>query len=149
MKKNMFNVGAKWLCAWLLLALLPRGVWAQDNSQAMLYVEKTDGSVVKFPIIKDYPRLVLNPWGKVALDVTYFDQYEQTLSLITSEIKRMYTGFETTGITEMRSDVDAFSENVYSLSGRLVGRDRRALESQPKGVYVVKKGHQYQKIVKP
>jgi len=145
----MFNSGAKRLWLWLLLALLPVGTWAQDDSQAMLYFEKTDGSVVKVPIVKNYPRMKLDRWDGVALDVVYFDQYEQTFSIKTSEIKRMYTGFEATGIMEMKADVDAFPEKVYSLSGRLVGHGHDMLESQPKGVYIVKKGVKYQKVVKP
>ena len=57
MKKSMFNLRMKKRLLWLMLALLPVGAWAEDDSQAMLYVEKTDGTVEKFPIVEDYPQM--------------------------------------------------------------------------------------------
>lgn len=150
MKKNMFNLRL----LWLMLVLLPVGAWAQDDSQAMLYVEMKDGTVEKFPIVKDYPRMSMSyprEYGVVTpkVDITYFDGYEQNRPINSSDIKRMYTGFEATGISVIKADVDTNSEKVYTLGGRYVGRDSRSLETQPKGVYIVKKGVKYQKVVKP
>ena len=150
MKKSMFNLRMKKRLLWLMLALLPVGTWAQDDSLAMMYVEKTDGTVEKFPIVEDYPQMSMsypNEYGVVTptLIITYFDDYEQNRSIKSSNIKRIYTGFEATGISLIKADVDTDSEKVYTLGGRYV----RSLESQPKGVYIVKKGVKYQKVVKP
>lgn len=150
MKKRMFNLRMKKRLLWLMLALLPVGTWAQDDSLAMMYVEKTDGTVEKFPIVKDYPQMSMsypNEYGVVTptLIITYFDDYEQNRSIKSSNIKRIYTGFEATGISLIKADVDSDSEKVYTLGGRYV----RSLENQPKGVYIVKKGVKYQKVVKP
>lgn len=154
MKKSMFNFRMKQRLLWLMLALLPVGIWAQDNSQAMLYVEKRDGTVEKFPIVGDYPKMSMSyprEYGLITpkLDITYFDGYEQDRHINSSDIKRMYTGFEAAGISVIMDDLDTDSEKVYTLGGRYVGRDSRRLESQPKGVYIVKKGVKYQKVVKP
>ena len=150
MKKSMFNLRMKKRLLWLMLAMLPVGTWAQDDSQAMMYVEKTDGTVEKFPIVEDYPQMSMsypNEYGVATptLIITYFDEYEQNRSIKSSNIKRIYTGFEATGISVIKADVDTDSEKVYTLGGRYV----RSLENQPKGVYIVKKGVKYQKVVKP
>lgn len=150
MKKSMFNLRMKKRLLWLMLAMLPVGTWAQDDSQAMMYVEKTDGTVEKFTIVEDYPQMSMsypNEYGVATptLIITYFDDYEQNRSIKSSNIKRIYTGFEATGISVIKADVDTGSEKVYTLGGRYV----RSLENQPKGVYIVKKGVKYQKVVKP
>ena len=150
MKKRMFNLRMKKRLLWLMLAMLPVGTWAQDDSLAMMYVEKTDGTVEKFPIVEDYPQMSMsypNEYGVVTptLIITYFDDYEQNRSIKSSNIKRIYTRFEATGISVIKADVDSDSEKAYTLGGRYV----RSLESQPKGVYIVKKGVKYQKVVKP
>lgn len=154
MKKSMFNLRMKQRLLWLMLALLPVGAWAEDDSQAMLYVEKTDGKVEKFPIVGDYPQMSMTYSGgygsiTTTLFITYFEGYERVRQIDSSTIKRMYTGFEATGISVIKTDLDTDLEKVYTLGGRYVGRDSRNLESQPKGVYIVKKGVKYQKIVKP
>ena len=154
MKKGMLNLRMKQRLLWLMLALLPVGAWAEDDSQAMLYVEKTDGTVEKFPIVGDYPRMSMSyprVYGAITptLDITYFEGNEQNRHINSSTIKRMYTGFETTGISVIRAHLDTEPEKVYTLGGRYVGHDSRSLESQPQGVYIVKKGVKYQKVVKP
>ena len=150
MKKSMFNLRMKKRLLWLMLALLPVGSWAKDDSQAMMYVEKTDGTVEKFSIVGDYPRMSMSyprEYGVITptLNITYFEGYEQDRLIKSSNIKRIYTGFEATGISVIKADVDTDSEKMYTLGGRYV----RSLESQPKGVYIVKKGVKYQKVVKP
>ena len=150
----MFNLRMKKRLLWLMLALLPVGTWAQDDSQAMMYVEKTDGTVVKVPIIENYPRMNLaynysDVVRKPYLEITCSDNADDKFRIRTSEIKRLYTGFEATGIKELRADVEAFTEKVYTLSGRLVSNDSRTLDLQPKGVYIVKKNGKYQKVVRP
>ena len=154
MKKSMFNSRMKQRLLWLMLALLPVGAWAEDDSQAMLYVEKTDGTVVKVPIIENYPRMRLTyNYSEVVrkpfLEITCSDNANDNFRIKTSEIKRLYTGFEATGIKELRADVDVSTEKVFTLSGRLVSNDSRTLDLQPKGVYIVKKNGKYQKVVRP
>ena len=141
-------------CLLLMLMALPKGVGAAEDRQAMLYVEMKDGSVRKFQITQDYP--IVNPSfvrdGDVKipnLSIVYFEERERKTTINSSDISRIYTGFETTGIVSRKADEETLSEKVYSLDGRYVGNDSRALEGQPKGVYVVKKGTNYKKIVKP
>ena len=148
----MFNSGAKRLWVWLLLAFLPIGVWAQDEMQALLYIEKTDGTVVKVPITPGYPLLQNLPvWeGEEMIPSLFVTSNEaEHFTIRNSEVKRIYTGFETTGIVFRKAETDHLIEKVYSLDGRYVGNDSKRLEGQPKGVYIVKKGEKYIKIVRP
>jgi len=133
MDKTKLYSGVRW-CLLLMLLVLPLSVWAQEDQQAMVYIEKVDGSVVKVPITPGYP----------VLDHAY-DRKGGTVT----PIKRIYTGFETTGIVSRKAEADHFSEKVYTLSGRYVGNDSKRLEGQPKGVYIVKRGEKYIKIVRP
>lgn len=152
MKQNFFNSSTKRLCLWLLLALLPVGAWAQDDLQALVYIEKTDGSIVKVPITPGYPILhhLYDLEGDVIIPVLVVETDKGEIHRIRqSEVKRLYSGFESTGIVSRKAEADHLSEKVYSLSGRYVGNDRNSLEGQPKGVYIVKKGDKYQKVVKP
>lgn len=150
MGKTKFYLGVRW-CLLLMLMVLPVSVWAQDDSQAFVYIEKTDGTVVKVPITPGYPLMQHLYDNKLVpvLTVTYYDQSEKTVNIKQSEIKRLYTGFESTGIVSRRAEADHLSEKVYSLSGRYVGNDSKRLEGQPKGVYIVKKGEKYIKVVRP
>ena len=150
MGKTKFYLGVRW-CLLLMLMVLPVSVWAQDDSQAFVYIEKTDGTVVKVPITPGYPLMQHLYDNKLVpvLTVTYYDQSEKTVNIKQSEIKRLYTGFESTGIVSRRAEADHLSEKVYSLSGRYVGNDSKRLEGQPKGVYIIKKGTNHIKIVKP
>ena len=150
MGKTKFYLGVRW-CLLLMLVMLPVSVWAQDDSQAFVYIEKTDGTVVKVPITPGYPLMQHLYDNKLVpvLTVTYYDQSEKTVNIKQSEIKRLYTGFESTGIVSRKAEADHLSEKVYSLSGRYVGNDSKRLEGQPKGVYIVKKGEKYIKIVRP
>ena len=152
MKKNFFYSRAKRLWLWLLLMMLPVGAWAQDDLQALVYIEKTNGSIVKVPITPGYPVLhhLYNLEGDTLIPVLVVETEKGEVHRIRqSEIKRLYSGFEATGIVSKNVDADHLSEKVYSLSGRYVGNDRNSLEGQPKGVYIVKKGGKYQKVVKP
>ena len=150
MGKTKFYLGVRW-CLLLMLMVLPVSVWAQDDSQAFVYIEKTDGTVVKVPITPGYPLMQHLYDNKLVpvLTVTYYDQSEKTVNIKQSEIKRLYTGFESTGIVSRKAEADHLSEKVYSLSGRYVGNDSKRLEGQPKGVYIVKKGEKYIKVVRP
>lgn len=150
MGKTKFYLGVRW-CLLLMLVVLPVSVWAQDDSQAFVYIEKTDGTVVKVPITPGYPLMQHLYDNKLVpvLTVTYYDQSEKTVNIKQSEIKRLYTGFESTGIVSRKAEADHLSEKVYSLSGRYVGNDSKRLEGQPKGVYIVKKGEKYIKVVRP
>ena len=150
MDKTKLYSGVRW-CLLLMLMVLPLSVWAQDNSQAFVYIEKTDGTVVKVPITPGYPLMQHLYDNKLVpvLTVTYYDQRERSVNIKQSEIKRLYTGFESTGIVSRNAEADHLSEKVYSLSGRYVGNDSKRLEGQPKGVYIVKKGEKYIKIVRP
>lgn len=148
MGKTKFYLGVRW-CLLLMLVVLPVSVWAQDDSQALVYIEKTDGTVVKVPITPGYPLMqhLYDSHMVPILVVTYNNG--QRLKINQSEIKRFYTGFESTGIVSREAETDQFSEKVYSLSGRYVGNGRNSLVGQPKGVYIVKKGEKYQKVVRP
>lgn len=153
MKRNLLNSKTLRLLL-LLLWLLPAGVWAQDKSQAMLYVEKTNGEVVPVPITEGYPQLSLGwdysgPEVKPGLQITRSKRSGDYITIRSSEIRRLYTGFEATGIREIRSGIDTLSEGVYTLNGTYVGSDSRALDNQPKGVYIIKKNGKYQKVVRP
>lgn len=150
MGKTKFYLGVRW-CLLLMLMVLPVSVWAQDDSQAFVYIEKTDGTVVKVPITPGYPLMQHLYDNKLVpvLTVTYYDQSEKTVNIKQSEIKRLYTGFESTGIVSRKAEADHLSEKVYSLNGRYVGNDSKRLEGQPKGVYIVKKGEKYIKVVRP
>ena len=150
MGKTKFYLGVRW-CLLLMLVMLPVSVWAQDDSQAFVYIEKTDGTVVKVPITPGYPLMQHLYDNKLVpvLTVTYYDQSEKTVNIKQSEIKRLYTGFESTGIVSRKAEADHLSEKVYSLSGRYVGNDSKRLDGQPKGVYIVKKGEKYIKVVRP
>lgn len=150
MGKTKFYLGVRW-CLLLMLMVLPVSVWAQDDSQAFVYIEKTDGTVVKVPITPGYPLMQHLYDNKLVpvLTVTYYDQSEKTVNIKQSEIKRLYTGFESTGIVSRKAEADHLSEKVYSLSGRYVGNDSKRLDGQPKGVYIVKKGEKYIKVVRP
>ena len=153
MKRNLLNSKTLRLLL-LLLCLLPAGAWAQDNLQAMLYVEKTNGEVVPVPITEGYPRINLGwdssgPETKRGLQITRSEKEGDYIIIRASEVSRLYTGFEATGIREIRSGIDTLSEGVYTLNGTYVGSDSRALESQPKGVYIIKKNDKYQKVVRP
>lgn len=150
MGKTKFYLGVRW-CLLLMLVMLPVSVWAQDDSQAFVYIEKTDGTVVKVPITPGYPLMQHLYDNKLVpvLTVTYYDQSEKTVNIKQSEIKRLYTGFESTGIVSRKAEADHLSEKVYSLNGRYVGNDSKRLEGQPKGVYIVKKGEKYIKVVRP
>ena len=145
MNKRRFRLSVGW-CLLLILLLLPVNVRAEGDAQAMLYIERTDGGIFKFPITPGYPQL---KYAFNALVITYLDPTETSRKIPQSDIKRIYTGFEATGIVTRTADADTFSEKVYSLSGRYVGNDSRAMDGQPKGVYLVKKGVNYKKIVKP
>ena len=152
MKKKTLKSDAKRLWLWLLLAFLPVGAWAQDDMQALLYIEKTDGTVVKVPITPGYPLLqhmfVWEGEDRIpALSVTCSEA--ESFTIRQSEVKRIYTGFEATGIVVRKAETDHLIEKVYSLDGRFVGNDSKHLEGQPKGVYIVKKGEKYIKIVRP
>lgn len=151
MDKTKLYSGVRW-CLLLMLLVLPLSVWAQEDQQAMVYIEKVDGSVVKVPITPGYPVLdhaydrkggTVTPILVVGGDKVELYRFKQ------SEIKRIYTGFETTGIVSRKAEADHFSEKVYTLSGRYVGNDSKRLEGQPKGVYIVKRGEKYIKIVRP
>lgn len=153
MGKTTLLYSVRW-CMLLMLMVLPVSVWAQDDSQALVYIEKIDGTVVKVPITPGYPLMQhlydYDQGVRVSvLTVTYFDQYERSMNIKQSEIMRLYTGFESTGIVSRKAEADHLSEKVYSLNGRYVGNDSKSLEGQPKGVYIVKKGEKYQKVVRP
>ena len=150
-KTNLYRSVRRWL---LLLLLLPVSICAKEVSQAMLYIEKTDGSVVKIPIVAGYPILrhslsydndVIVPY----LDITYKEGSERNMYILQSEIKRLYTGFEASGVEVMQMDEGVQPEQVYTLGGRYIGTGSQVLQGQPKGVYVVKKGNKYVKIVRP
>ena len=148
-KTNFYRSVRRWL---LLFLLLPVSICAKDVSQAMLYIEKTDGSVMKIPIVTGYPVLRLsysydNDVITAYLDITYQDGSVRTI--LQSEIKRFYTGFEASGVEVMQMDEGVEPEQVYTLGGRFVGTGSHVLQGQPKGVYVVKKGAKYVKIVRP
>ena len=120
--------------------------------QALLYIEKTDGTVVKVPITPGYPLLqhmfVWEGEDRIpALSVTCSEA--ESFTIRQSEVKRIYTGFETTGIVLRKAETDHLIEKVYSLDGRFVGNDSKSLKGQPKGVYIVKKGEKYIIIVRP
>ena len=148
MGKTTLFYSVRW-CMLLMLIVLPVSIWAQDASQAQVYIEKTDGSVVNIPITQGYPLMqhLYDSHMVPILVVTYNNG--QRLKIKQSEIKRFYTGFESTGIVSREAETDQFSEKVYSLSGRYVGNGRNSLVGQPKGVYIVKKGEKYQKVVRP
>ena len=151
MAKSTFHFCVRW-CLLLMLAVLPVSVWAQDDSQALVYIEKTDGSVVKVPITEGYPLMehLYDRQGSVVIPILVVTSgYGEGFSIRQSEIKRIYTGFESTGIVSRKAETDPFSEKVYSLGGRYVGNDSKRLDGQPKGVYIVKKGEKYIKIVRP
>lgn len=141
-------------CLLLMLLLPPERIYAQNNSQAVLNIEKTDGSVVKIPITQGYPLLkhsYRNNKNKMipALEVVYGKGSSDSYSIDQSEIKRFYTTFEATGIVEKKTDAESLTEKVYTLDGKAVGNGSRTLEGQPQGLYIVKKGANYKKIVKP
>ena len=151
MGKTRLYSGVRW-CLLLMLMVLPVSVWAQDDLQALVYIEKTDGTVVKVPITQGYPLLqhLYDRQGDVVVPILVVTPGNGNgFSIRQSEIKRLYTGFESTGIVSRKAEADHFSEKVYSLDGRYVGNDRKRLDGQPKGVYIVKKGEKYIKIVRP
>ena len=150
MNRKRFFMSVGWSLL-LLMTLMPVKAWAEDNSQAMLYIEKTNGEVVKVPITKGYPQLKHEVGYDMipVLNVVYKDKDIRSMKIHQSDIKRLYTAFEATGIVTREMDTDNSSEKVYSLSGRIVGSDSRNLNGQPKGVYIIKKGTNHKKIVKP
>lgn len=150
MGKTKLLYSVRW-CMLLMLMVLPVSVWSQEDQQAMVYIEKIDGTVVKVPIVSDYPRLhhLYEFRGNLTFPILLIESNEGEIKIRQSEIRRLYAGFEATGIVSKKVETDLFSEKVYTLSGRYVGNDSKRLEGQPKGVYIVKKGEKYIKIVRP
>ena len=150
MNRRWFRFHVGWSLL-LLLTLLPGRVSAEEGSQAMLYIEWVYGDPIKVPITPGYPILTHGvEYGSVGmLYVTYKDPEEKSLRFQQSDIIRLYTGYEATGIVATSADTGLSSVKVYSLSGRYVGSDSHAMEGQPKGVYIIKKGTNHIKIVKP
>ena len=112
-KTNICRSVRRWL---LLLLLLPASVCAKDVSQAMLYIEKTDGSVVQIPITTGYPvlRHTFSYEGDKmvpSLDVTYKLQEVQFMIIPHAQIRPFYTGFETSDIVEMESSKYVMQES--------------------------------------
>jgi hypothetical protein len=103
----------------------------------MLYIEKTDGSVVQIPITTGYPvlRHTFSYEGDKmvpSLDVTYKLQEVQFMIIPHAQIRRFYTGFETSGIVEMESSGDLLEVEVWTLDGKYLGKGARVLEGGKK-----------------
>lgn len=145
----------KWLLPLLLWVWLPMAVGAQTK-KPFLFIEKTDGSVVKLPIGETYPIIYTNSrddesTGRtigIFFIITGENQYLDNTEIPCAEVKRFYTEFETTeGIAgvEMKTEEAA---SVYSANGQKMGNEEQ-LSKMPKGVYLMKKGKKTTKHVKP
>ena len=145
----------KWLLPLLLWVMLPMAVGAQTKTP-FLFIEKTDGSVVKVSFGETYPVIYTNTWedestGKTIclLHITTGeDRYSDYIEIPCTEVKRFYTEFE---ISEDIAGVEMKTEEaatIYSASGIVVG-DEEQLSKMPKGVYLMKKGKKTIKHIKP
>ena len=154
MKTNEIVVW-RWLLPLLLCVLLPMAVGAQTKIP-YLFIEKTDGSVVKVSFGETYPVIYSSTRDDESTGrtigifsiITGEDRYSDYIEIPCSEVKRFYTEFETTediaGV-EMKTEESA---TIYSSNGMVVGAEEQ-LSKMPKGVYLMKKGKKTIKHIKP
>ena len=120
---------------------------AQGKQQGTLYIEKRDGTTIKLPITPGYPQLNSKEEGAY-LEI---QKNETEVEYMTSaDILRIYATLETSGIASLTTEEDGMQPaTVYAIDGTQVGTDSQNLEQLPKGIYIIKKGKQSTKYVRP
>ena len=154
MKTNEIVVW-RWLLPLLLCVLLPMAVGAQTKIP-YLFIEKTDGSVVKVSFGETYPVIYSSTRDDESTGrtigifsiITGEDRYSDYIEIPCSEVKRFYTEFEISeGIAGVETKTEE-SATIYSSNGMVVGAEEQ-LSKMPKGVYLMKKGKKTIKHIKP
>lgn len=136
----------------LLLCCLPLGVKADKVNMPFMYIEKTNGEIIKIPITDNSPTIwYLNEEDSKGKAISYANivTETETINIPCSEIVRFYTAFEQ---VEAIDYVDASPEEhpwqVYTLSGLRMA-SVEDIKTLPRGVYILSNGMKTIKIVNP
>ena len=154
MKKITLTMRPLWYCTLrmllLLLCSLPLGVKADKVNTPFMYIEKTNGEVIKIPITDDSPTIWYSnkedSKGKAISYATIVTSTE-THNIPCSEIVRFYAAFEQVeAIDYVDASPGEHPWQVYTISGLRMAsvEDMKML---PRGVYILSNGMKTIKFV--
>lgn len=134
----------------LLLCCLPLGVMADNRNMPFMYIEKTNGEVIKIPITDNSPTVwYTSKEDSNGKEISYarIVTETETIDIPCSEIVRFYTAFE---LVDAINHVDASAEEhpwqVYTISGLRMA-SVEDIKTLPRGVYILSNGMKTIKIV--